>query len=99
VALLLGHLRGDNGPLHQRTPRDDDHIGTVAALHGFAERNHVVRSRVLPFVVRLPVEMFVLEKHHRVIAPDGRAQQAGRVLRRRRECDAQAGAMREDALA
>ena len=44
----------------------------------------------------LPVEVLVLAEQHRVVAADRRAQQPGRVLRVRREDDADARRVRED---
>ena len=43
--------------------------------------------------------MFVLEKHHRIVATDGSPQKPGRVGGRGRKRDADAGAVGEDALA
>ena len=43
--------------------------------------------------------MLVLEEQHRIVAADRGAQQARGVLGVRRECDADARAVREDALA
>ena len=85
--------------LHERAPGDDDDVGALAADRGLAERNHVVGPGILALVVGLAVEVLVLEEQHRVVAADRRAQQAGRVLRVRRKRDADAGAVREDALA
>ena len=66
---------------------------------GLAERDHVVAAGILALVVGLAVEVLVLEEQDRVVAADRGAQQARRVLRVRRERDADAGAVREDALA
>ena len=98
-AVLLRLLRRQQRALHERAPGDDDDVGALAADGGLAERHHVVGAGVLALVVGLAVEVLVLEEEHRVVAADRRAQQAGGVLRVRREHDADAGAVREDALA
>ncbi len=66
---------------------------------GFAERQHEVAAGIFAFAVRLPVQMFVLEEQHRVVAANRRAQETSRVGRIRRKRDAHARAVREDALA
>ena len=96
---FLGLVRGDERSLHQRAPGDDEHVGAVAAQARLAERNHEVFARVLALVVGLPVEVLVLEEQHRIVAADRRAQQPGGVDRVRRIGDADARAVREDALA
>src|SRR4051794_12334758 len=98
-AVTFGLVRGHERPLHERAPRNHDDIRTVAPQAGLAERDHEVFAGILGLVVRLPVQVLVLEKHHRVVAADGGPEQAGRVRRRRRKCDADPGAVREDALA
>ena len=60
---------------------------------GLAEGNHVVRAGVRRAVVGLAVEVLVLEKHHGVVAADGRAQQAVGVQRGGRHHHAQPGQM------
>ena len=98
-AVLLRLLRGEERALDQGAPGDDDDIGAFAADRGLAERHHVVAARVFALVVGLAVEVLVLEEQHRVVAADRRPQQPGRVLRVRRKHDADARAVREDALA
>ena len=98
-AVLLGLLRREQRPLHERAPRDDDDVAAFAAHRGLAERNHVVGPGILAFVVGLAVEVLVLEEQHRVVAADRGPQQSRGVLRVRRKHDANARAVREDALA
>ena len=98
-AVLLGLLRREQGSLHQRAIGEDDDIGAFAADRGLAERDHVLGARILALVVGLAVQVLVLEEQHRIVAADRGAEQARSVLRVRREHDADAGAVREDALA
>ena len=81
--------------LHRGAVRHHRHVRPLAQHLGLAERDHVVGAGVHPLVVRLAVQVLVLEEDHRVVAPDGRAQQAVGVKRRARADDAQAGAVRE----
>src|SRR2546428_11699276 len=97
--ILLRLLAGQDRSLHERAPRDDEDVIAFAAQARLAERDHEVFAGVLTFVVRLPVEVLVLEEQHRVVAANRRAQQAGRIDRVRRVHDANARAVREDALA
>ena len=99
MTALLGHLRRDERALNQRAPRDDHDVCPLASLRRPAKRNHVVGARIGRLVVRLTVQVLVLEEHDRIVAADRRAQQAGGVLCGRRKCDAKSGAVREDALA
>src|SRR5437762_4484957 len=97
--ILLRLLRRQERSLHERAPRDDEHMVAVAPQARLAERDHEVAAWVLALVVGLAVEMFVLEEEHRIVAADRRAQQARGIDGRRRIHDADAGAVREDALA
>ena len=98
-AVLLRLLCRDERPLHHRAPRDDDHVGAGPADGRAAEGNREVRAGIRALVVRLAIQVLVLEEEHRIVAADRRAQQPRRVLGGRRVDDAQAGAVREDALA
>ena len=95
-AVALGLLRGEQRPLHERAPREDDDVRALAHDRGLAERDHVVGARVRRLVVGLPIQVLVLAEQHRVVAANRRAQQAGGVLRVRRKHDADARRVRED---
>ena len=95
-AVLFRLLCGENRTLHQRTPRQHDNVGAVATERALAKRDHVVGARIYTLVVRLAIQVLVLEEHHRVVAPYRRAQQSRRVHCIRREHDANTGRMRED---
>ena len=93
-------LRGsDFGAMHDGAVGDDADVGAFFDEAGFAERDGVIGTGIFGAIVRLAVEMFVLEEHHRVVAADRGAQQAGNVERGGGHDDAQARAMREDRFA
>ncbi len=72
---------------HHLRPGDDGDVGAFALHVGHADRNDVV---ALGHLALRPVEHLALEEDHRVVVPDGRLQQALRVVRRRRRHDLQA---------
>ena len=90
---------GDFGAMHDGAVGDDADVGAFAHDARFAERNGEIRAGIFGAVVGLAVEMLVLEEHHRIVAANGGAQQAGDVERGGRHDHAQAGTMREDRFA
>ena len=66
---------------------------------GLPERNCKLRPRIGGAQVGLAVETLVFEKQNRIVAADGRAQQSVGVEGVRREDNAQARNVREDAFA
>jgi hypothetical protein len=97
--VLFSLVCGDERALHQSAPRDDEHMIPFALHVRAAERNHEVFALVLTLVVRLAIEVLVLEEEDGIVAPNRGSQQTGRVDGVRRKRDANAGAVREDALA
>ena len=85
--------------MHHGAVGDDADVGAFAHHARLAKRNREIRARILGAIVGLAVEMLVLEEQHRIIAANGRAQQAANIERRRRHHHAQAGNMREDDFA
>ena len=98
-AVLLRLLRGQQRTLHQRSPRQHHDVVAIALDGRTAERNHVVRAGIFAFVVRLPIEVLVLQEEHRVVAPDCRPQQSRGVLSVRGERDSDSRAMRKNTFA
>ena len=77
-AFLFRLLRRDEAsaaPAHPTSARRDQCPRAAAA----PLPNGIMNSAagIQPLVVRLPVEMLVLEEHHRIVAADRRPQQAG----------------------
>ena len=68
-------------------------------MRGLAERNGVVRAGIRGASEGLAIEPLVLEEEHRIVAADGGAQQAARVLRVGRKDHVHAGGVGEDAFA
>src|SRR5207237_9002593 len=68
--VLFRLVRGDERPLHERAPRHDDYVVPFAAQVGAAEGDHEVFAGVFAFVVRLAIQMLVLETDHRIVAAD-----------------------------
>src|SRR3989442_1303145 len=92
---LLELLRRDQRPLHHGAVRHDGQVPPFPHDPGLAERDHGVRARVRGLVVRLAVEVLVLEEQHRVVAADRGAEQAVGVERGARAQDAESGDGRE----
>src|SRR5882724_7722801 len=85
--------------MHQGAVGDDAEVAALFDRAGLAKGNRKIGTGILRAVVRLTVEMFVLEEHHWVVAADGSAQKTGDVQRRGRHYHAQAGAMGENRFA
>ena len=95
----LGRALGrEQRPLHEGTPGDHHDVGAVPPNTRAPERDLVVRSAVDRFAVDLTIQMLVLEKQDRVVAPDRRSEQTGGVIGITRVGDPQPRAVREDAL-
>ena len=90
-ALLFSLFRGDNGTVDQRAVGDDLKILAFAYRLRFSKRDHKIVRWILRFVVGLAIEMFVFQKHHRIVAANRCAQQTVRIKRVRRIDDAQTG--------
>src|SRR3989442_1359880 len=88
---LLELLRRDERPLHDGAVRQDRQVPPFPHDPGLAERDHEVRARVRGLVVRLAVEVLLLEEQHRVVAADRGAEQAVGVERGARAHDAESG--------
>ena len=84
---------------HDSAVGDHGQIGSRVHDLGLAERNHVIRSGIRGAAIGFAIQTLVLEKQHRIVAANRRAQQAGGIKRIRRKHHAQAGNVREDALA
>ena len=97
--VLFGLLRRQDRSLNQRAPRDDEDVIALATQARAAERDHEIFARILAFVVRLAVQVLMLEEQHRVLAANRRTQQACRVHGVRGVRNANARAVGEDALA
>ena len=96
-AVALGLLRGEQRPLHERAPGEDHDVAAVPRDAPPCRTASCSRGRdTAPLLYGLAVQVLVLEEQHRVVAADRRAQQPGRVLRVRRERDADARRVRED---
>ena len=67
------HRRAANTPVLYL---DDSHVVAVATELRLAEWNHELAARILTLGVGLPVQVFVLEEHHRIIRANRRAQQS-----------------------
>ena len=85
--------------MHQRAISDDADVGAFAHHARLAKRNGEIGAGIRRAIVRLAVEMLVLEEHHRIVAADGGAQQAAEIQRGRRHHHAQTRAMRENHFA
>lgn len=72
-ALRFGLLGGDDGALDERAVGDDREVCAFAHGLGLAEGDEKVVGRILRFVVRLSVEMFVFEEEHGIVRADRRA--------------------------
>ena len=81
--------------MHHRAVGDDADVAALFYDAGLAERNRKIGPGMLRAVVRLAVEMLVLEEHHRVVAADGCAQKTRDVQRRGRHHHTQARAVRK----
>ena len=91
----LERRRGHFGAMHQRAVGDDGEVAAFAHHARLAERNREIRARIRRAVVGLAIELLVFEEQHRIVAADGRAQQAAGVERIRRHHHAQARDVRE----
>ena len=76
--------------MHHRAVGDDAEVTALFYRASLAERNRKIGPGMLRTVVRLAVEMLVLEEHHRIVAADGRAQKTRDVQRRGRHHHPQA---------
>ena len=95
-ALALELRRGHFRAVHDGSVGHDAYVAAFLHKASLTERHGVIRAGVFRAIVRLPVEMFVLEEHHRIVAADGGAQESRYVQRRRRHDHAQARTMREN---
>src|SRR5258708_37975710 len=56
AGLFFYFLGRDERPVDRRAVGYDGHVRALARYSRLAERNHVIGSRIDPFVVRLPIE-------------------------------------------
>src|SRR6267154_2574387 len=98
-AFALELRGGDFGAMHDGAEGDDADVAALFDYAGFAERNGIVGPRIFRTIVGLAVKMLVLEKHYRIVATYGGAQEARNVQRRGWHDHSQAGAVRENGFA
>src|ERR1017187_5832949 len=85
-------------------PRNDRSVGNHgeirSRLHNFrlTERDHVIRPWIGRASVSLTIKPLVLQKKHRIVAPNRGAQKSCRIERVRREDDAHSRSVGEYAL-
>src|SRR5216683_359977 len=93
-------LRGsDFRAMHDGAEGDDADFGTFFHQTRFAEGNGVVGAGIFGAIVRLAVEMLVLEEHDGIVATDGGAQKSGNIEGGGGHDDAKTGAVRENGFA
>ena len=76
IFYMIGLLSREQRPLNESAPRHHHNVASVAAKAASAERDHEFAARVLALVVRLAIEVLVLEEEHRVVAANRGPQQA-----------------------
>src|SRR5579863_10480438 len=81
--------------MHHGAVGNDAYVCTLAHHASFTERNCEISAGVLRAIVRLAIEMLVLEEQHRIIGANGSAEQTAHVQSRGRHYHSQPGDMRE----
>src|SRR5580693_6366574 len=82
--------------MHHGAVGDDAYVCTFAHYARFTERNCEISARVLRTIVRLAIEMLVLEEQHRIVGANGGAQQTAHIQGGGRHYHTQPGNVRED---
>src|SRR6266478_2381578 len=98
-AFALELRGGDFGAMHDGAESDDAHFGAFFHDARFAEGDGVVGTGILGAIVRLAIEMLVLEEHHGIVAAEGGTQKPGDIEGGGGHHDAKAGAVRENGFA
>src|ERR1700735_1175598 len=81
--------------MHNGAVSDDANVRPFAHDIRFTEWDGEIRAGILRAIVRLAIEMFVLEEKHGIVGANRGAQQAANVERCGRHYHAQAGNVRE----
>src|ERR1017187_9711706 len=94
----MRHLRGLQGTRNDRSISNERYVRARADDARFTKRNGEVGARIGSAAIGLAIEPLVFKKEHRVVAPNCSTQQSIGVESVRREDNAEAGNVSEDAL-